>query len=197
MLIKLFDDNKPIIKCSSNSNFYYGLLDTGAAFSVFTRSIKTLKRLYPEAYSINKKIPIGGFSGNPQLCCVYIIPKIIIGGLLIYNLPVAVDPNDKIEAYLILSSVIFKDIPFTIDYSCRTLALDAEAPVLSCKACVYKNDINYIDSFSVKMCTDYLQVLCERYNLDVEVVTRFLPKDYAKLSAEQLKASVRYISDMM
>lgn len=197
MDIKLIRKNKPVFYINGSDDSVATLLDTGAFFSVFTLDASMLLQLFPNAYLTNYKIHIGGFGGDGKYSDVYIIPEINCSGIIIKNLPIALYPKESIYEAIVLSSVVFSKTPFTIDYLNKKITLHTNNYVINCCDLISTKGNNLITEFEVVVAEEYLQVLCERYNLDVEVVKRFLPKDYAKLSAEQLEASVRYISDMM
>ena len=97
------------------------LLDSGAFISVFTRTEDSLKSKFNNVINTGCKTIVGGFGGNGNIVPVYIIPKLSIGSITIFNLPVAVYSNNNITADLILSSYVFKNNEFTVNFKNRIL----------------------------------------------------------------------------
>lgn len=144
-MISLLKRNKPLIPVNTGVTDIVALLDTGATFSVYTGEETELKSIFPDAIDSDYKCFISGFGGE-SLRKVYTIPEFSIGEFTIINIPIAIYPNESISQEIILSSVIFDKIPFTIDYANRILELDTNVNEVRC--CLKRsNVIGVIDSF--------------------------------------------------
>ena len=150
MYVKLTNDKTPMFAVYSNSFEIGALFDTGAFISVYTESEVSFKSKFPKAVNTGKNTLIGGFGGKgDRKCSVYVIPELLIGDGVIYNLPVALCPIKNISAELILSSGIFRNWPFTIDYRNKSLVVDCPSNSIHAKYMTSAVNSDIISEFCV------------------------------------------------
>lgn len=114
------------------------LLDTGAFFSVWTKSEEELKYRFPDAIDTGCETIIKGFSAEDDrlqksdICKVYKIPVLNIGDIVIRNFPIAVKNKASQVAYIVLSSYVFKNCEFSINFNARILSVNYDREIV-CK----------------------------------------------------------------
>lgn len=128
----LYKEDSPLLKAHISSNPVDLLLDTGAYYSVYTRNINVLMSKFPDIFKTEDYALIGGFGHGKSRCSIYIIPKLCIDNLVVYNLPVAYCPRPYISAELVLASNIFKKTPFRIDYQNQIIEFDSKTNQIWC-----------------------------------------------------------------
>lgn len=148
--IHLQNDRRPMFVSYSNGFEITSLLDTGALLNVYTGNAKEFLLTFPDAVLADKKTFIGGFGGNKStLCDIYIVPELVIGDIVIHNLPVAIQPNDNIHSDLILASCIFQKWKFSIDYCNGLLELDCNRRDIYVKNTLHETRSDIITGFFV------------------------------------------------
>ena len=125
MVIEINDNRRPIINAYIDDKMVTTLVDSGAIYSVYTKGINLLRAMCPGLVETQDVVLIGGFGSGKIMSPVYIIPRLVIGTISYYNVPIADCNKPDFPSEIVLASDILATTPFTINYSRHEFELNS------------------------------------------------------------------------
>lgn len=114
-------DLRPIFSCKIGAQKVVIMFDSGAETSVWAFPIQLLLETFPNAFKLNAKFPITGFGQGVEMADMWNVGDLVLkgrgGSVTIKDFCVAVMPEKRFNATLILSMGIFSKSDILFSYS--------------------------------------------------------------------------------